>query len=129
MDEEQHVELFTFIYRTILEENPQYDTPEQNARITSILKKAAEYEIEWGNYVIGEKFDTIDMYELAGYIKFTANKRAKQLRAKELPFPEQKRNPIKWIKYFEDMDMGKSDFFEQQNRQYTKTSDNFNDLI
>jgi ribonucleoside-diphosphate reductase beta chain len=127
-DEEIHVELFTFIYRQILAENPQYDTPEQNALITDILRRAAEAEIEWGNYIIGYKFDTIDMFDLEGYIKFMANKRAKQLGAKALPFPEQKNNPIKWIKYFEDVDLGKTDFFEQKNRQYTKTSQGFNDL-
>lgn len=128
MDEEQHVELFTFIYRTILQENPQYDTPEQNAKITDILRRAALLEIEWGNYVIGHKFDTIDMFELEGYIKFIANKRAKQLGAKELPFPRQETNPLRWIKYYENMDMGKTDFFEQKNRQYKKATDSFNDL-
>lgn len=127
-DEEQHVELFAFIYKQILAENPEADTPEQNARITSILRKAGDAEISWGNHVIGMKFDTIDMFELEGYIKFMANKRAKQLGAHELPYPEQKGNPINWIKYFEDMDMGKSDFFEQKNRQYTKTTQGFNDL-
>lgn len=128
-DEEQHVELFTFIYKTILAENPEFNTPEQNAKITEILRKAALAEIEWGNYVIGFKFDTIDMFELEGYIKFVANKRSKQLGATELPFPEQKGNPIKWIKYYEDMDMGKTDFFEQKNRQYVKPGSSFNDLV
>jgi len=127
-DEEVHVELFTFIYKQILAENPEYNTPEQNAKITSIFREAALAEIEWGNYVIGYKFDSIDMFELEGYIKFVANKRCKQLGAKELPFPRQETNPIKWIKYFEDIDSGKTDFFEQKNRQYTKTTGKFNDL-
>lgn len=127
-DEELHVDLFVFIYKTILEENPQYDTPEQNAMITEIMREAALAEIEWGNYVVGYKFDTIDMADLEGYIQFIANKRAKQLGATEMPFPGVRKNPMKWIKYYEDMDMGKTDFFEQKNRQYVKTGDTFNDL-
>jgi ribonucleoside-diphosphate reductase beta chain len=44
-----------------------------------------------------------------------------------LPFPKQETNPMDWIKFYEDVDLGRTDFFEQKVRQYTKTGENFND--
>jgi ribonucleoside-diphosphate reductase beta chain len=125
-DEQQHVNLFAHIFKEILNENPEFDTPELKAYVTEIMRKAAELEIEWSQYVIGHKFDTINVDELAGYVRFIANLRAKQLGATP-PFPKQETNPMEWIKFYEDMDLGRTDFFEQKVRQYTKTGESFDD--
>jgi ribonucleoside-diphosphate reductase beta chain len=126
-DEQQHVNLFCHIFREILAENPEFATPELNEYITAVLKRGAELEIEWSRYVIGNKFATISVDELEGYIKFVANLRAKMLGGANLPFPKQETNPMDWIKFYEDVDLGRTDFFEQKVRQYTKTGENFND--
>lgn len=72
------------------------------------------------------------MDELEDYIKFYANVRCNQLGYGHEAFPEASRkNPMKWIKAYEEVDLGKSDFFEQKSRQYTKVNnvDNgFDDL-
>ncbi|UKM63095.1 ribonucleotide reductase, small chain [Weizmannia phage Youna2] len=125
-DEQQHVRLFTEIFKAIKQDFPEYDVPELKALTTAIFKKAAELETTWSHYIIGTRFPTIDVDELAGYIRFIANVRTKQLGA-EPPFLRQETNPMEWIKVYAETDLGKTDFFEQKSRAYTKTDDTFDD--
>lgn len=131
-DEQLHVDLFVKIFKEILAENPEQDTNELRDYAINQFRKAAELEIEWGREVIGNKVDGVSMDELEQYIKFYANVRCNQLGYGHSAFPEAPRkNPMKWIKAYEDVDMGKTDFFEQKSRQYTKINvqDNgFDDL-
>lgn len=132
-DEQIHVDLFARIFKETLVENPGYDTEELREFTIETFRKASELEIEWGRTIIGDKIDGISMEELEDYIKFTANTRVAQLGyGREVTFPDApKKNPMRWIKAYEDVDSGKSDFFEQKSRQYTKVNvaDNgFDDL-
>lgn len=131
-DEQLHVDLFVKIFKEILAENPEQDTDELRDYAINQFRKAAELEIEWGREVIGDKVDGVSMDELEQYIKFYANVRCNQLGYGHSAFPEAPRkNPMKWIKAYEDVDLGKTDFFEQKSRQYTKINvkDNgFDDL-
>lgn len=130
-DEQIHVDLFVKIFKQVLAENPEQDTPELKTFAIETFRKAAELEIEWGRSVIGDKIDGISMDELEQYIKFYANVRCNQLGYGHEAFPgHPHKNPMKWIKAYEEVDLGKTDFFEQKSRQYTKaTSDNgFDDL-
>lgn len=131
-DEQLHVDLFVKIFKEILAENPEQDTDELREYAINQFRKAAELEIEWGREVIGNKVDGVSMDELEQYIKFYANVRCNQLGYGHSAFPEASRkNPMKWIKAYEDVDLGKTDFFEQKSRQYTKINvqDNgFDDL-
>jgi ribonucleoside-diphosphate reductase beta chain len=130
-DEQIHVDLFVKIFRQVLAENPEQDTPALRQFAIDTFRKAAELEIEWGREVIGDKIDGISMVDLENYIKFYANVRCNQLGYGHEVFPEAPRkNPMKWIKAYEEVDLGKTDFFEQKSRQYTKASaDNgFDDL-
>lgn len=126
-DEQQHVRIFTEIYKQILIDFPEFDVPELKELGTEILREAANLEIAWANEIIGDKFATIDSEELAGYVRFMANVRAKQLQL-PTPFERQETNPMSWIKVYEDTDMGKTDFFEQKVRNYKKASEGFNDV-
>ncbi|KGX92548.1 ribonucleotide-diphosphate reductase subunit beta [Pontibacillus halophilus JSM 076056 = DSM 19796] len=129
-DEQLHVRLFANIFKETLEENPELNTEENLQFVTDTFKRAAELEIKWASYIIGDDFEGITMEELDSYIKFMANKRCVELGA-ERPFERHHRNPLKWIKAYQDVDSGKSDFFEQKSRQYTKVdyADNgFDDL-
>ena len=128
-DEQIHVNLFVKIFKEILAENPRLNTPELATFVQETFTKAAELEIKWGHYIIGNKFDGISMSDLDAYIKFMANKRVNELGF-ERPFEGFRKNPMKWIKAYEDVDSGKTDFFEQKSRQYTKVSDDngFDDL-
>lgn len=128
-DEQIHVNVFIKIFKAILAENPQYDTPELRQYITDVMREAAELEIKWGNYIIGNKIDGINMIDLEAYVKFMANVRAHALGG-ERPFEGYRTNPMKWIKAYEDPNQSKQDFFEGKSRQYTKTTDDngFDDL-
>nr|WP_064092406.1 ribonucleotide-diphosphate reductase subunit beta [Rossellomorea aquimaris] len=121
-DEQLHVGLFEKIFKEIIRENPVFGTEELNNYGTESFRKAALLEIEWGEEIIGNHMDGLMMTDLSDYIKFMANKRAKQLGFKE-PFEGYEKNPLRWIVAYQEVDRGKTDFFEQKSRQYTKTSD------
>ncbi|APH06105.1 ribonucleotide-diphosphate reductase subunit beta [Bacillus weihaiensis] len=129
-DEQIHVDLFVQIFKEVLREYPEYHTPELAEFVHNTFIQAAELEIEWGRLIIGDKMDGLNMQDIEDYIKFYANVRANQLGF-ERPFEGYRTNPLKWIKAYEEVDLGKSDFFEQKSRQYTKVNavDNgFDDL-
>lgn len=128
-DEQLHVKLFTEIYKELLREFPELDTEENHQYVIDTFRHAAELEIKWGEYVIADAFDNIDMDDLSAYIKFMANKRVGQFGISEKPFEGFNTNPLRWIKIFEDTNESKQDFFEGKSRQYSKPIDNgFDDL-
>ncbi|SDM57078.1 ribonucleoside-diphosphate reductase beta chain [Fictibacillus solisalsi] len=128
-DEQLHVRLFCQIFKELLKEIPELDNEETKRFVRETFKKGAELEIQWARYIIGDRFAGLNMPELEAYIKFMANKRVNELGV-ERPFQGFRENPMKWIRAYEHVDSGKSDFFEQKSRQYTKVSDanGFDDL-
>ncbi|WP_027409864.1 ribonucleotide-diphosphate reductase subunit beta [Anoxybacillus tepidamans] len=120
-DEHIHVDLFAKIFQEVLREYPEYNTPELASFVQQTFIQAAELEIEWANYIIGNDIDGIHIDDLHDYIKFYANVRCHQLGF-ERPFDGYRTNPLPWIKAYEEVDLGKSDFFEQKSRQYTKVN-------
>src|SRR5699024_10209485 len=93
------------------------------------FKKSVELEIEWSSYVLAD-LEGIDLVEMAGYVKYRANKMLRMMGLSEI-YPEHVDNPMKWIRAdVDNFDGTKTDFFEQKSRQYTKTSDlnGFDDL-
>ncbi|TDQ36745.1 ribonucleotide-diphosphate reductase subunit beta [Aureibacillus halotolerans] len=128
-DEQLHVDLFVKIYKEVLNEYPDENTAELEQFVIDTFKQAAELEIAWGREIIGNRMEGIEMHELEDYIKFMAQKRVKQL-GYEGPYPEHTKNPMRWIVAYQEVDLGKTDFFEQKSRQYTKTNDanGFDDL-
>ncbi|MDQ0216084.1 ribonucleoside-diphosphate reductase beta chain [Oikeobacillus pervagus] len=128
-DEQIHVGLFEKIFKETLKEHPEYWTDELKVFGQETFRTAAQLEIEWGQEIIGNEIAGIVMQELDAYVKFMANKRAEQLGF-QAPFEGYRTNPLRWIIAYQEVDLGKTDFFEQKSRQYTKTSDinGFDDL-
>ncbi|MCM3791363.1 ribonucleotide-diphosphate reductase subunit beta [Domibacillus indicus] len=120
-DEQLHVDLFVKIYQELLNEYPELDTPDRAEKVQAIFKEAAELEVEWAREVIGDKIDGLDVEDVEAYIYFYANVRCAQLGYEKL-YPDYRKNPLKWIKAYEDVDLGKTDFFEQRSRQYVKVN-------
>ncbi|WP_100406213.1 ribonucleotide-diphosphate reductase subunit beta [Bacillus solitudinis] len=120
-DEQLHVYLFTNLFKELLKENPELDNKEMTQFVRESLISAAELEIKWFRYIIGEKMEGINREEMEQYIKFIANKRSIQLGYDHV-FPECRKNTMRWIKAYEDVNAAKSDFFEQKSRQYAKVS-------
>ncbi|SFS86901.1 ribonucleotide-diphosphate reductase subunit beta [Marininema halotolerans] len=128
-DEQLHVRLFTQIFRELLVEHPELDDNETRQFVTETFRTAAELEIRWGEYIVGNRFDGVTIDDLRSYIRFMANKRVREM-GMEPPFPGYRTNPMRWIVAYEDVNQGKQDFFEGKSRSYTKVSvDNgFDDL-
>ncbi|WP_184665118.1 ribonucleotide-diphosphate reductase subunit beta [Texcoconibacillus texcoconensis] len=121
-DEQLHVFLFANIFKELMREYPELDTDENHRFVQETFVRAAELEINWAHHIIGDRIEGIDMEDLEAYIKFMANKRVNELGVAR-PFEGYRQNPMRWIKVYEDVNSGKSDFFEQKPRQYTKVSD------
>lgn len=120
-DEQIHVDLFVKIFKEVLLEYPEHNTDSLELFVEETFQQAAQLEIEWARHIIGDQFAGIELEDVEAYIKFYANVRAHQLGFKR-PFEGYRTNPLKWIKAYEDVDLGKSDFFEQKSRQYTKVN-------
>ncbi|MED1599776.1 ribonucleotide-diphosphate reductase subunit beta [Alkalihalophilus marmarensis] len=120
-DEQLHVYLFTNVFKELLEEHPELNNREMESFVNQSLTTAVELELKWFNYIIGEQIEGVTSDEMESYLKFIANKRAKQLGYDHI-FPEHRTNVLKWIKAYEDVNAAKSDFFEQKSRQYAKVS-------
>ncbi len=120
-DEQIHVDLFVKIFKEILVENPELNNEELSHFMTTTFRKAADLEIEWAQVIIGDKIDGILLADVEAYIKFYANVRCNQLGF-ERPFEGYRSNPLRWIVAYQEVDHGKSDFFEQKSRQYTKVN-------
>lgn len=128
-DELQHGKAISDIFRAALAENPEYNSEAFTEWIYDQFRHSVEQEIIWGRYVL-EKIEGIDLDEMAGYVKYRANKMLRMLGLSEI-YPEFTDNPMKWIRaYVDNFDDTKTDFFEQTSRQYVKTSDlnGFDDL-
>ncbi|MFC4023438.1 ribonucleotide-diphosphate reductase subunit beta [Oceanobacillus longus] len=128
-DELEHGRFIAELFRATLAENPEYNTEDFTDWVYTHFQESVVLEIEWSNYVL-EDVEGIDLDEMAGYIKYRANKMLRMMGLSEV-YPEHVDNPMKWIRaYVDNFDGTKTDFFEQKSRQYTKTSDlnGFDDL-
>ncbi len=128
-DEQLHVHLFANIFKELMNEYPELNSEKNHRFVQETFVKAAELEINWARYLFKTPIDGIRLEDLEDYIKFMANKRVNELGV-ERPFEGYRKNPMRWIKVYEDVNSGKTDFFEQKSRQYTKVgADNgFDDL-
>lgn len=120
-DEQLHVDLFVKIYKELLEEYPILNTEERAVEVQAIFREAAKLEVEWAREIIGNKIEGLNLEDVEAYVYFYANVRCNQL-GYERPFPEYRTNPLKWIRAYEEVDLGKTDFFEQRSRQYVKVN-------
>lgn len=128
-DELEHGRFIAELLRATLAENEEHNTEEFVNWVYDHFNKSVELEIEWSSYVLAD-VEGIDLDEMAGYIKYRANKMLRMMGLNEI-YPEHVDNPMKWIRaYVDNFDGTKTDFFEQRSRQYTKTSDlnGFDDL-
>ena len=111
-DELEHGRFITELFRATLGENPAIHTDELISWVYEQFRESVDLEIEWSQFVLG-KIDGIDLEEMAGYVKYRANKMLRLLGLEEI-YPEYVENPMKWIRaYADNIDGTKTDFFEQ----------------
>jgi|SRR5690625_56305 len=128
-DELEHGRFIAELFRATLAENPEHNNEQFIEWVYNSFRESVELEIEWSTYVLKE-VDGIDLEEMAGYVKYRANKMLRMMGLHDI-YADHVENPMKWIRaYVDNFDGTKTDFFEQKSRQYTKTSDlnGFDDL-
>ena len=128
-DELEHGRFIAEMFRATLAENPEYNNESFTSFVYDSFRESVELEIEWSQYVLRD-VQGIDLVEMAGYIKYRANKMLRMMGLSEL-YDGYIENPMRWIHaYVDNFDGTKTDFFEQTSRQYAKTSDanGFDDL-
>lgn len=120
-DEMQHARFIADLFRVLMGENPQLNTKEMLDYVHGSMQQAVELEIEWSEHVLSS-IDGIDLTELAGFIKYRANKMLRLMGLDDL-YEGYDENTMQWIKaYVDNFNGTKSDFFEQKPRTYAKTS-------
>lgn len=121
-DELVHTKVVTDILNLILEENPHL-FPHVEKFAKEFFEKVVDKEVEWSEYILADESD-IDMIEMKDYIKYRANKCLSMMRISPL-YERIEDNPMPWIRAFmeENTNLGKTDFFENRPRTYTKVSD------
>lgn len=120
-DELTHLVLFRNIMMELRKENPQYFTEEHIQILRGMAQEATENEIEWGQYVIGDKIEGLNTRLIESYIKHLANERLRMLDF-EILYPEIENDPLPWIAQLSNINGIKTDFFEAKVTAYTKSS-------
>lgn len=120
-DENQHCQFFALVYKQMLVDFPELDTPENAERLYAKIDKAVELETKWARHLLSE-IEGIDLDDFETYIKHVANRRLKMMGRKELYSGVH--NAIPWIRPFSDKaaQETKTDFFESKSREYAKVS-------
>lgn len=121
-DELTHVSLFRNIITTLMDEHPDWFTPEITKWIYDIFKFATEKEIEWGKYITQNKILGISNELLEKYIKYLANLRIMQIGFTPI-YQEITDNPMKWIDEFRKINNTKTDFFQAKPQTYAKRNE------
>jgi len=129
-DENQHCYFFAEVFKQLLIDYPELNTPENMDYVYRTINRAVELETNWAHYTL-KQVRGIDLNELSDYIKYTANKRLK-LMGLDKAYDGVDVNCMPWIKPFSDeaLNATKTDFFEAKSRNYGKVGDDngFDDL-
>lgn len=129
-DENQHCYFFAEVFKQLLIDYPELNTPENMDYVYRTINRAVELETNWAHYTL-KQVRGIDLNELSDYIKYIANKRLK-LMGLDKAYEGVDVNCMPWIKPFSDeaLNATKTDFFEAKSRNYGKVGDDngFDDL-
>ncbi len=123
-DELTHAYFITSLLKLIMQEHPELnENGGFNSFVDKYMKEAVELEIEWSKYALSD-IEDIDLNEMADYIKYRANK-CLNMMGFEAIYEGVSENSMPWIRVFSDenMNAGKTDFFENKSRQYTKVTE------
>ena len=85
-DELEHGRFISELFGATLAENPEYNTTDFTNWVYEQFQKSVELEIEWSKYVLKD-VEGIDLEEMAGFIKYRANKMLRMIGLSEI-YPE-----------------------------------------
>lgn len=128
-DENTHLWLFRNMILQLKEEEPELFTGEKIQALKEMLMEGVEQEIAWGHYVLGDDITGISKEMITEYIKYLGNLRFTGLGF-EVVYPGYEKEPesMKWVSYYSDANMVKTDFFEAKSTAYAKSTALLDDL-
>lgn len=125
-DESMHSEAGCWLFRTLLNENPQINTPQLRADIEEAAKLSLKLELDFIDKVYEiEDIQSCPKYDLINFIKHRINTKMKDLGYKAI-IKDVDKEAVKRMKWFDSLSAGKqhTDFFANRNTNYTKGTQN-----
>ena len=124
-DEVTHLLLFQNMINSVRKERPELFTPELEATVRAMFRKAVELEASWGSYITqGQILGFTDALILQ-YIQYLADRRLVAVGYE----PEYNvTNPIKWVDDYSNFNDQKGNFFESNIVNYSKGSLDMDDF-
>lgn len=119
-DEITHVAVFQNMLNGLRKERPGLFTPAFDAELRGMIRQAAEHEMAWAAYCVGDRVQGLPGPVLQGYVRHLADQRALALGLE--PLYGQHPNPIRWVDAFRNVNETKADFFEARVTNYAKSS-------
>lgn len=128
-DENTHLWLFRNMILQLKEEEPQLFTKENIEILKKMLMEGVEQEIAWGHYVLGDEIPGLSKEMITEYMKYLGNLRFLGLGF-EVVYPGYEKEPesMKWVNYYSNANMVKTDFFEAKSTAYAKSTALLDDL-
>lgn len=113
-DESMHMNFGIDMINELIKENPHLWTPEYQAEVVEMVKKAVELEVAYGNDVIPDGILGMNKEGIQEYVQHIADRRVERLG---LPQIYGSPNPYPWMS--EAIDLGKEkNFFETRVTEY-----------
>jgi ribonucleoside-diphosphate reductase beta chain len=117
-DETVHLNFGIDLINGIKEENPEVWTPEFQAHIVELIKKAVELEIEYAEDCLPRGILGLTAPMFREYVQFIADRRLERIGLKPI---YRSRNPFPWMS--ETIDLGKEkNFFETRVNEYQSSA-------
>ncbi|MBC7475497.1 MAG: ribonucleotide-diphosphate reductase subunit beta [Candidatus Sericytochromatia bacterium] len=119
-DELTHIDLFVKVIKTINQENDNFITQELVHEMFAI---AAQQEIEWTNYILGNNIAGMDTKSTEKYTKYLVNQRIVNIGFEPL-YPGYNENPYQSFELMSDNsgESVKSNFFESTVTNYSQAT-------
>jgi len=129
-DESLHSKAGCWMFRTIINENPQYNTPELKNQIIEACQLSVQLEYDFIDkaFEMGD-IEGLSKEQLKNFIKARANEKMIELGYKAI-YNDIDPNLIKQMDWFGHLTSGKShtDFFAQRVTDYSKSTADWSDL-
>ena len=128
-DENTHLWLFRNIILELQKEEPGLFCADNLKRLEEMIKEGVKQEIDWGNYVIGDKIAGLNHRMIEEYIMYLGNQRWTSLGYSPI-YPDQIDEPdsMRWVSQYSDANLVKTDFFEAKSTAYAKSTALIDDL-
>lgn len=128
-DENTHLWLFRNIITELQKEEPELFTEDKVEYYREMIREGVRQEIEWGQYILGDRIEGLTMEMVSDYIKYLGNLRSTSIGFGIL-YPGYENEPasMEWVSMYSNANLIKTDFFEAKSTAYAKSTAMEDDL-